>query len=345
MKRRIDVSRLLDVLGIRATRARRGKWQAPCPNPEHDDRHPSWSIIDDGGPRHGSHWCHSCGFGGGPWELVAAVRGLSLATDDSGRSEAGEWCWKHVIRGQEREADEADIPRLRVVLPRARAPELAIPNHVHIPSVDGSEWYPRALSYLDERGIPEWQRVRWHMGYSTLGRCAWRVFVPVYTGGLLRSYVARSFLKDDPKRRYLTPDRATEPGCRPDAALWGEPGFDYDVRTATATEGVFKGLAMERACAPNPCAVLGSNNLGADKIALLTQFDALLIATDPDKAGDACAEKISDLIVRYTEPVRVRLEISPDDATEEMNAAAWREAIRQAAPAIRARRSARFGSR
>lgn len=331
----VPIPRLLELLGIRAKRDRQNGrlWKALCPNPDHDDHDPSWSVVDDGSPRHGSHWCHACGFGGGPWELAAAVRGVSI-------EEAGAWVWTFVVGGQERDAALDDVPTIRVALPSPpRVLEMVIPNGVRIPSVDGSEWHPRAIEYLDRRRIAEWQRTRWHIGYSTLGRCAWRVFVPVYTGGLLLSYVARAFIEDG-RARYDA-GRRTDPGCRPDAALFGEPGFDLDVRVATVTEGVFKALAMERAGAPNPCAVLGANNLGADKIALLAQFDALLIATDPDKAGRECAERISDLVSRYAEPVRVKLEVSPDDATDEQNSAAWREAILRAAPALRARRRAR----
>lgn len=335
MKVRVPVPRLLEQLSIRAKKEGR-LWKATCPSPEHLDKHPSWSIVDDGGPRHASHWCHACGFGGGPWELAAAVLGLGI-------DEAGEWVWKHVVGGQNRATEEEDVPRLRIVAPRPRPLEMAIPNHVRIPSVDGSDWYPRALSYLEGRGIPEWQRVRWHIGYATLGRCAWRVFVPVYTGGRLLSYVARSWI-DDGRPRYDA-GRREDPGCRPDAALFGEPGFDLEVRVAVATEGVFKAMAMERADAPNPCAILGANNLGPDKIALLTQFDALLVATDPDKAGNECAEKLSDLVVRYTEPVRVELARAPDDATDDENRAAWREAIRRALPTVRARRAERLGAR
>lgn len=329
----ISVPRLLDQLGIRARRNGR-LWVATCP--AHDDKHPSWSIVDDGGARHGSHWCHACGFGGGPWELVAHVRGLTV-------DEAGKWCLEHVLGGQSRALEDADVPRLRVVAPRPpRLLEMTIPNHVRIPSVDGSEWYPRAYEYLVGRHVPDWQLERWHVGYATLGRCAWRVFVPVYTGGLLLSYVARRFIEDGAPR--YDAGRREDPGCRPDAALWGEPGFDPDVRVATVTEGVFKGLAMERCSAPNPCAILGANNLGADKVALLTQFDALLLMVDPDAAGRECAEKVSDLVVRYAEPIRVELEQSPDDATDEANGAAWREAIRRAGPALRARRAARLGA-
>jgi len=326
---KIPIQRLLDSLSIRAKR--RGRlWVASCPNPEHADRTPSWSIIDDDSDRHGSHWCHACGMGGGPWELVAAVRGLSL-------EDAGRWCFDNVIRGMSG-IDDVDIPRIRIVAPaptRRRVDGMEIPSGVQIPSADGTEWHPRALSYLEGRGVPEWQRRRWHIGFSTSGRCAWRVFVPVFTGGRLLSYVARAFI-DDGRPRYDA-GRRDDPGCRPDVALWGEPGFDQEVRVATVTEGVFKGLAMERAGAPNPCAILGANNLGTEKIERLKRFAVLLIATDPDRAGDTCAEKISDLTSRYCEPVRVKLEVSPDDATFEQNDRAWREALTRALPALRSR--------
>jgi DNA primase len=333
---RVPVPKLLELLGIRWKKGEGRKLVAVCPDPLHADKNPSWSIIDDPrSDRHGSHWCFACGFGGGPWELISAVRGVTL-------EEAGEWCREHVLGHARREAEEDDVPLVRVMLPAERPRELTLPAAVRIPSVDGSEWHPRALEYLTTRGVPEWQLVRWHVGYSLRGKLAWRVVVPVYTGGLLLSFVARAFI-DDGRVRYYAAERSV-PGARPDAALWGEPGFNPAVRVGTCTEGVFKGFAMERAGAPNPHAVLGSQNLGHEKIELLARsFDGLLIATDPDKAGEESFTKIADATCRYLEPVRVSLVRSPDDATEEENGAAWREALRRAGPAIAARRAARLG--
>lgn len=326
---RVPIDRLLAELKIRAKREGR-LWRAKCP--AHDDHDPSWTIVDDGGDRHGSHHCPSCGFGGGPWELAATVLDLPIA-------EAGKWVWATVVGGSERDAELSDVPIVRVVVPPPMPSEMSIPNGVKIPTLDGSEWHPRALGYLHDRRIPDWQIERWSIGYATIGRCAWRVFVPVYTRGRLLSFVARAFLNDG-RKRYLAAERKDR-GARPSAALWGEPAFDREVRVATVTEGVFKALAMERARSPNPCAVLGASNLGVEKIEILTDFDALLIATDPDKAGEKSYSDIADATCRYAEPIRVNLELAPDDASDEQNEKAWREALARALPGLRARRATR----
>lgn len=318
---RIDVERLLVALGIKATR--RGKsWAALCPG--HDDKDPSWRIVDDPrSNRHGSHHCFSCGFGGGPWELVAHVRDCTI-------DEAGRWVRDEMLG--ERALEDDDVPKVVV---RGRPPvirEMLLPSGVVIPSLDGSEWFAPAREYLDRRGVPEWQRERWHIGYATRGRCRMRVVVPVVTSGRLLSYVARAFVNDPEMPRYDA-GRRTDPGCRPDVALFGEPAFeapDADGRrgVATVTEGVFKALAMERAGAPNPCAVLGSQNLGPEKIASLASFRTILLAMDPDKAGDASATILESMLGRWCDVRRVPLVVAPDDADEDTNARALEEVFR-----------------
>lgn len=313
---RIEIRDLLSALGIDA-REERGRWVALCPNPAHDDREPSWSIVDRGpfDRATGSHKCFSCGFGGGPWELVAAAKGLDSA------AEGGEWI-RRELRG-ERAYGEEDVPRVRIALPGSRPAEMTLPWGVTIPSVDGSPWFAPAYEYLTRsiedggRGVPDWQLERWHVGYALRGRCRMRVVVPVHTGGRLLSYVARAFV--DLPVRYDTA-RSTDPGARPDAAVWGEPGWLPDVDVCTVTEGVFKALAMERAGAPNPCAILGAQNIGPEKIDLLSRFGTLLVATDPDRAGDSAFEKIQDACCRYSDVRRVPLRVSPDDASDDENA-------------------------
>lgn len=318
---RVEIRDLLRLLGIQATKER-DVWRALCPNPEHDDHKPSWTIVDRGpfDRRTGSHRCMSCGWGGGPWELAAAV--LKLATPQEG----GEWI-RRELRGIGSSLP-SEVPQVRVVRSRATAFEMTMPSGVLIPSIDGSEWFAPAYEYLTRplaekgRGVPSWQLERWHVGYAVRGRLRMRVVVPVHTGGRLLSYVARAFVDGVP--RYDAA-RRTDVGARPEAAVWGEPGFD-DGDVATVTEGVFKAMAMERAGAPNPCAILGATNLGPEKIDLLSRFSVVLVATDPDRAGEKAYETLRDSLCRYADVRRVEMRVSPDDASDDEN----REAIGRA---------------
>lgn len=301
--RRVDVAALLARLGMKATR-RGPKLAARCP--AHDDRDPSWTIVaDPRSQRCGSHHCFACGYGGGPWELVATVRGLSI-------EEAARWIRQEF--GGERDAETRDVPRVRVS-DRSDTPEYHLPDGIRIPSLDGSDWFGPALAYLDGRRVPAWQRERWHMGFALWGRCAHRVVIPVHTGGQLVSYVARTLLKGDDVPRYDVA-RQTDPGARPDYALLGEPGFD-ETGTVTIAEGSFSMLALERAGWPNPCAILGVDNLGVEKIDILASFDTALVATDPDRAGDQAFDVLYGALCRYVDVRRVTLTVSPDDATED----------------------------
>jgi DNA primase len=307
---RIDVPKLCKALGLDA-RKRGALWFAKCP--AHADSDPSWRIVDDPrSDRHGSHHCFSCGWGGGPWELVSHVLDISL-------EEAGRWVMAEML--DRRVADDDDVPRVVIREMQKPVTEMVLPSGVLIPSLDGSEWFTPALEYLEFRGVPQWQRERWHIGYALHGSCNMRIVVPVVTGGKLISYVARAFV-DDGRARYDVA-RRWEAGARSDVALFGEPGF-VDRDTATVTEGVFKALAMERAGAPNPCAILGASNLGDEKIANLAKFRRILIATDPDRAGEQCADLLRTTLGRWCDLVRVPLEIAPDDATVEQNETAWR---------------------
>lgn len=341
MSQRLDVGQLLSALGIAA--AHEGsRYVASCPAPGHPHpaskaSTPSWSMLE--GEKAGSHHCFGCGFGGGPWELVAAVRGLSL-------EEAGKWVRAEL--GGHRAAEDSDVPLVRVERPRPRPSEMVLPFGVQVPSVDGSPWFLPAHEYLTlpvargGRGVAPWQLERWHLGYAVKGRSSlrMRVVVPVFTRGRLLSYVARSFVDDGGPRYDVASPRPNkwtglvpDPGARPDVALFGEPGFEPPVegarRVATVVEGVFGMLAFERAGAPNPCAILGASNLGPEKVELLSQFDLLLVGTDPDEAGERAFGVIRDALCRWTEVRRIPLVHKPDEAPEEYLQETWVEALGQ----------------
>jgi hypothetical protein len=62
----------LHALGITDLRVRGDEGTALCPNPEHFDNNPSWSINMDTGKHH----CFSCGFGGSFQWLVQITQGV-----------------------------------------------------------------------------------------------------------------------------------------------------------------------------------------------------------------------------------------------------------------------------
>jgi len=294
----VDIAKLLDALGIEAER-RGTKWVARCPAPNHQDAHPSWMIRDDPTAKwHGSQNCRSCGLSGGTWELVACVRGVSLAEARA---------FVNALGGPQRLP--RDVPDVKLVVRRRRVYEL--PAGVVVPeSIEG--WHRAPLRYLRQRGITDLQILRWGIGYAVIGELAWRIVIPVVTGGgRLVAYVARSIFNDG-SVRYDMPSR--KDGARPDFALWGSSQFERSRGAVTVAEGVFSALALERVGAPNPCALAGSQ-LTSYKLALLAQWPVVLVATDPDAAGDDAASTIAKALCRRSWVERVELPQAPDDCS------------------------------
>ena len=311
--RRIDVPLLLRHLGILAE-STRGGWRAICPSPAHVDRDPSWRIVDrPGQPSHGSHHCFSCKFGGGPWELAAAVWGVSVA-------DAGEHLRELGIGDGKLPAAQA--VSLKVALP-ADSRQFALPAGVVIPGPAG-RWFPGALGYLAGRGVTREQCDRWGFGYALRGRLRLRVVMPVYTEGYLRTFSARSWDPGD-VRRYDSGREAD--GAQPRRAVWGESRWDRARGVVTIAEGIFSALALERAGFPNVSALLGSQ-VTSERARVLSGWGHYVIATDPDSAGDRVARWLAQER-RRARVTRVRLSASPDDAPADELRAACASALRQ----------------
>lgn len=275
---------------------------ARCPNPAHDDSEPSWSIVDrPGDRRHGSHHCFSCKWGGGPWELAAAVWGVTV-------EEAGKRIAKLGLGPKPPTVDDVPKVVVRNVQPAARP--FGLPLGVEVPGREG-RWYEPALDYLVDRGVTREQADRWGAGYALRGRLRHRVVFPVRdSDGALLTFSARAFSPAARGGRYET--GRVRDGARPRRALWGEEGW-RDRAAVTVAEGIFSALALERAGAPNPCALLGSE-LTPEKARVLRGCGLVLVATDPDAAGEKVAGALS-VLARHTRLVRVRLRSSPDDAS------------------------------
>lgn len=308
----INVEQFLRNLGISAKYISSShKWVASCPNPKHrgdvpkgqwdnwvftNRSIPTWGIVDRPGDyAHASHHCHSCKFGGGPWELAAVIWGCSV-------EEAG----KRVIELFS-QPTSLKIPKIKIALPRTKQSSFELPQGVVIPGPTG-HWYQPALDYLlESRGITRDQCNRWGIGYAIRGRLLNRVVFPVYTEGVLRTYSARAISKN--MKRYDM--GLVSMGAEPKRALYGEPYFDYSIGIVTVAEGCPSVLALERAGAPNPCGILGSY-VTPERALLLSRFKRIIVATDPDEAGNRAAQVLS-VFSRRAFVQRLFLDVSPDD--------------------------------
>lgn len=317
---RLDPEKLLQALGIAYKRHGR-KLKAKCPNPDHQDDKPSWAIVDaPGSPEHAGHHCFACKFGGGPWELVQAVRGVD---EEEAFAFVGS-----IVSGIPRLP--AQVPKIVIKPPEVRQ-EYVLPFGVKIPSIDGSSWPKPFAEYLERRGVTQEQTERWRIGFATSGRLKWRVVIPIHTRGRLVAHVARSIF-DDGSVRYDMPRRG-QPGALPSMALFGEPLLDPSLRVLSIVEGSFSMLAVERAGAPNPVALLGSD-WSLEKAAILTavgpdgrpRWDHVIAATDPDMAGDRVARALS-VSFRETRFSRLRLDQSPDDCEQDYLRTKFREVL------------------
>lgn len=303
--KRFDPVKLLERLDIQFVAKGDVLW-ASCPNPAHNDKTPSWRFIANAdSERFGQHRCYGCGFGGWPVRLVEAVLGCS-------REEAREWL--HDI-------DVAPpLPfKVSIEVKQGLKARIRIPPGVYFEPL--SEWPDAARSYLlGDRGVTPWQVARWGMGY-TKGRydaltnpLAGRIFIPVLnTKGELISYTARSYLPNS-KRRYKEPSMGEGADL---GAVFGEQHWPKNRWVVVVTEGAFDALAVERVFMGMglPVAGIYGSQLHSGHVARISTFRGVVLATDPDKAGNRVAGELTEQLRRWTQVVRAELPEGQDCAS------------------------------
>ncbi len=295
---KVQIPLLLKALGIEATRRGR-EWWALCPNPSHADRHPSWRIRDSPlSSKHGSFKCWPCSFGGGPGDLIAKVRDISLP-------EALRWL-EDLHKGLA-DAKPVDVFRWES-MPLFREPFRLPPETL----VDPYESWPSVVrGYVEGRGITVDQVERYRLAYALHGRCAGRIIIPSCdVDGAIHNYTARTFVGAE--KRYLAADGREKPnlGCVFGEEFWPplQPAPDGTMRrpgAVAALEGAINGLAVERAVPDLPFAVIDGSNPRVEHFAKLATFSDVLLLTDPDYAGEVAAEMLSCGLGRHTRVVRV----------------------------------------
>lgn len=287
---------LLEELGVLGLQRKGKEVWARCP--AHDEKTGSWSILDDAtSERHGAHFCFGCGFAGGLPQLVKAIHG---STFDA----ALDWLEQ---RGWMRGAPPGDAPAgTRVVLAKTK-PSFRLPPEVVIAPLD--QWPSPLKRYALKRGLTPEDVMKWGLGYSVDGKLGTRIVFPVREGGRIQTYSARAVDGSTPK--YLAPK--TRDGADASAMFgssrWPASGSERDV--VVLTEGAMDAVAVHRATGLCVAAEHGSE-LRERQLGRLSTFKTVIVASDPDAAGEKVREAAAALR-RYCR-VRYASFLARDDA-------------------------------
>jgi DNA primase len=308
----VNVPALLDALDIQVAKREGRTLYALCPF--HNDTRPtSWSIVDNpGSSRNGFMYCFACQNGGGAVALVRHVRGFTT-------EQAVEWLKSGNL--------ERELPlEVDVVVGQYSAGArlgMRVPSEVKVRPFE--DWPTSARRYLDERRITAAQVVRYDLGFALEGRLAGRVVFPMKDRlDRVVSYTARDFTGQG--KRYLEP--LTSEGAQK-GALFGEHLWTSGSKILAVAEGCPDALALDRVAMRldgvplyDVCALHGSR-LHPSQAAKFSRYERVVVATDPDPAGDAVALEIEQSLGRYSIVLRARPPEKQDCASMPIDELAW----------------------
>ncbi len=308
----LDVPAILARLGVEVRKTTGRELWAPCPIHKTSDgkpeRTPSFRIRNQSGDEKHGFWqcfgsCEGERRNGGILKLVRLL--LDLPDAKSARR------W---IRDEEVEREPEPPPeRVRVesATPTLFSRGIPAPKGVVVAPV--ASWPSPARRYLTERrGVPAEQADRWGLGYACAGRYAGRIYLPAHDRRMrLVNYTARSFTGADLKFKEPSEGSGADKGAIFGERFWPEPS---ERRVVVSLESALNSLAAERA-APEFCvgAIFGSEVLPSHLLKFGT-FPVVLVASDPDKAGEKYWRAIRGGLARHARVERVEIPDGTDAA-------------------------------
>lgn len=279
-KNHLDVQAMLDTLNIRGNKRGTEIWVC-CPF--HGEHEASCQIKDARGQeKHGLWRCFGCGKNGNAAHFVAGV----LDLDYNG---ACDWI--------ERWALDRSVRVPMTIEVQVRSPRKLFELPAGVESKPLERWPEQFRNYANKRGItPEMVRL-FGIGYSVIGYLQNRIVFPnIDRRNRIIGYSARS-IDEHARERYLTPrkdDGADASGIFGEH-LWG------DATVAIVTEGAINGLAMwhvlprvEELHGAVVAACCGSH-IEPSQLDKLRRFEKVIVATDPDAAGDKAMRTLEQL--------------------------------------------------
>jgi DNA primase len=266
---RLDAAKLLESLGIDAEQ-KHDELVALCPAPWHDDqRAGTWRMVAEG-DRTGLHNCWSCGLQGDAIGLVRVVQGVGYLA-------AACWVEEYAL------TDEDAPSNVRVLFEERLVFRMPV-GFEHAPL---ARWPSVFWRYARSRGVTPAQVERWGIGYALEGRLEGRIVFPLRgRRGELLSYSARA-IDDHADARYLNPRKSE--GAK--QALFGEERWgQHPHEVVVVVEGAIKALAVERVADVAVAGLIGASQAESAEVhRKLSRFDEVVVATDPDAAGDRAA--------------------------------------------------------
>jgi DNA primase len=279
-----DLAHVMQKLGIEVRQIGARLWAEHCPMPEHvtnpAHRFKNFFVRIAPADKVGLWHCYSCHAGGRLVDLVMAVRGLEFRA-------AVEWL---TALGAD-QAPAAPYLRVRVEGPKG---EFRLPAGVEFAPL--GEWNSVARAYALSRGMTAEQVEDWGIGYAMIGRLEGRIVFPVFDRrGRLANYTGRTFVNDE--LRYMSASEREGPD---ESVFLGEHEWPVDLSKRAVLvvfEGAINGMAIERALGESRRHVqlggLSGSNFDHRKAAKLSTFQRVIVATDPDAAGDEAARVIA----------------------------------------------------
>jgi DNA primase len=221
-----------------------------------------------------------------------------------GQEEAREWLTRYAA------GEAQELPTALEVEVREHVWPIAMPQEVCFEPLDA--WPSPPRDYLLHRNVSRRQVERWGIGYALWGELSGRIVIPVRTtAGVLAGYTGRTFSSGQSKRyRNAMACDGAQPGV-----LHGEHFWGHDRTMIVVTEGTFDALAIERALPGVTLGAIWGSQFLPIHAAKLARFGLVVVATDPDSAGDGAFHAIAQALRRHTTVRRMVMAPGQDAAT------------------------------
>lgn len=308
--RNVDILAVLKRLEIDVRRSGGREVWACCPL-HRDPRgfvetKPSFRIRNEpDSEKHGFYQCFgSCE---GIRRSGSVFKLVQLLLELESRSDAKRW-----IGGENLETEREQPRRIIVDAKDPKICKRGVEHPIGVIVAPVARWPQMAREYLDKRGIPVEQAERWELGYGKFGKYANRIFFPAYdTQNRLLNFTTRTYVDADQKFKEPPENSGAEKSAVFGEAFW--PCHDKR-KVVVASESAINVLASEREVPEFSHGGIFGSEVLPGHLLRFASFDTILVASDPDKAGEKYFRAIRTGLARSKKVERVMIPDGTDNA-------------------------------